>query len=371
MAKILIFANDESTIYNFRRELLAALIKDKFRVLVCCPFGEHSHEIERIGCELVDIKVERHGKNIFKEIRLAGKYLRILKKHSPDIVLTYTIKPNIYASIACQLAGIPYINNVTGLGSVFQNKGGLSKLLLLLQKIAYRKSSCVFFQNADNYKKMKECKVISDRIPVQILPGSGVNLELQAYVGFPEDDGITRFIIIARIRADKGYQEFFEAAEKLKFKYPDTEFHVVGWYEEDRLKAKVHDLMKKGIIIYHGSQVQEEVHRLIAKCNCLVHPSYHEGMANVLLEAAATGRPVIATRISGCREAFEEGISGYGCEAKDPKSLLEAMEKMVLTPYEVQERMGRVGRKKMEREFDRNIVVNVYRKQIRKTIREK
>lgn len=366
MTKVLILANDESTIIHFRKEILRTFIQQKFQVIVCYPLGEHAAELRQMGCETVNIAVSRHGKNVLQDLKLLRECKALIQQYKPDVVLTYTVKPNIYGSFACQSTKTPYINNITGLGSVLQSQSVLSKLILTLQKYAYKDSSCVFFQNSENYKSMLEAGVISPQTPVHILPGSGVNLQMQTYEEFPADDGITRFIIVSRVRADKGYNEFFDAAEKIKRNYPNTEFHVVGWYEEDALKQRVDELHDRGVIIYHGSKTQEEVHALIKNCSCLVHPSYHEGMANVLLEAAATGRPVIATDIPGCRETFEEGVTGFGCRVRDAESLAQAMEKLIHTPYDRQVEMGKRGRRKMEREFDRDFVAKAYIERITK-----
>lgn len=367
--KILIIANDESTILNFRQEILAIFVKEGFRVVVCYPFGENTKTIRDLKCHPVNLRVSRHGKNVFKDVALLNDCKRLLKKYKPDIVLTYTVKPNIYGSLACQMLHIPYINNVTGLGSILQKESGLSKIILKMQKIAYRKSSCVFFQNTENYERLLKAGVVKNDTPAQILPGSGVNLELMKYESFPENDGVTRFIIVSRIRADKGYNEFFDAAEHIKAKYPNTEFHVVGWYEEDNLRRRVDSLRKKRTITYHGKKLQDEVHELVKKCNCLIHPSYHEGMANALMEAAATGRPVIASDIPGCRETFEDGSTGFGCKVQDSDSLIETIEKFLTLSYEEQVGMGRRGREKMEKEFDRQFVAQQYIKQINKVER--
>ena len=371
MKRILIIANDESTILNFRCEIVACFVQAGFDVTVCYPLAENTESIACLGCKVENVNVSRHGKDVLKDIKFLFDCKKLIKKYQPDIVLTYTVKPNIYASIACRMTKTPYLNNVTGLGSVLQNGGALSKLILKLQKIGYRKSSCVFFQNVENRDKLKERGVIKESTPTVILPGSGVNLEKQKYEPFPADDGITRFVIVSRVRADKGYNEFFEAAQSIKQKYPNTEFHVIGWYEEENLTPVVDKLHKEGIIFYHGKKLQEEVHEIEKNCNCLVHPSYHEGMANVLLEAAATGRPVIASNIHGCIEAFEEGVTGFGCEPKSAASLSEAMEKMIHTPYEKQIEMGKLARRKMETEFDRQIVANKYIQMINKTLEEK
>ena len=362
--KLLLIVNDETTIYNFRREILRAFHDQGYDVSLCIPEGDHTKEIEACGCKVVNIEVQRHGTNPIQDLKFMNTCRRMIKEFKPDIVLTYTVKPNVYGSLACQREKVPYINNVTGLGTILQSDSPLARLMLLLQKMAYRKSSCVFFQNEANCDVLKEKGVISSHTPVEILPGSGVNLELHSFEPLRPDDGITRFIIVSRIREDKGYNEFFNAAERMKEKYPNTEFHVVGWYEEEKYKRRIDELVERGVIIYHAMQVQEEVHKLVVASDCSVLPTYHEGMANVLLEAAATGRPVIATRIPGCQEAFEDGITGFGCEVKNVDSLVEAMEKMINTPYEKRAEMGRLGRLKMEREFDRNFVALKYIKQI-------
>ena len=370
MAKLLIIANDETTIYNFRREILRAFSAAGHQVTLALPEGEHTEEIEACGCSVVNIAVNRRGKNPLQDLKLFRTCLQLIRTYSPDLVLTYTVKPNIYGSLACQLTQVPYLNNITGLGSILQKDSFLARMILGMQKLAYRRSSCVFFQNEANYRALLEKKVISDATPVEILPGSGVNLELHSFMPMRPDDGTLRFIIVSRLRDDKGYREFFEAAERVKQKYPHTEFHVVGWYEEGAYKTLVERLVEEGIIIYHGMQVQEEVHRLVAACDCSVLPSYHEGMANVLLEAAAAGRPVIASNIPGCRETFEEGVTGFGCEAKSADSLAQAMEKMILLPYAERVEMGIKGREKIEKEFDRRFVARRYLERIQAVLKQ-
>lgn len=368
--KVLIFANDETTLLNFRQEIIKAFVKEQFEVFACYPFGENTSMIENLGCKTINIEVSRHGTSVIKDFKYMLNCKRIIREQNPDVVLTYTVKPNIYASIACQITKTPYINNVTGLGSVLENNGILAKLVLKLQKIGYRKSSCVFFQNEENMNSLRSVGVVNDKTTTVVIPGSGVNLEKQRYEEFPENNGIIRFVIVSRVREDKGYNEFFEAAKAIKTKYPNTEFHVVGWYEEEKFKTVIEELERDGTIIYHGKKSQEEVHEIEKRCNCLVHPSYHEGMANVILEAAATGRPVIATDIPGCREAFEEGITGFSFHPKDSNSLIEAMEKFVNISYEEQVEMGKLGRKKMEKEFDRQIVAKKYIEEIYKVSEE-
>lgn len=358
--RILIIANDESTIYNFRREIISAFSTHGYDVTLCFPEGDHTSEIERCGCRIVNISVSRHGTNPFAEIGFLLTCIKLIRRNNPSVVLTYTIKPNIYGSLACQITKVPYINNVTGLGSVFQSNSLLARILVKMQRKAYRKSSCVFFQNEANFKLMLEKGVVSNNTPYEILPGSGVNLTLHSFEPMRSYDGTIRFIIVSRIRKDKGFDEFFKAAEAIKKEYPECEFRIVGWYEEDQYKAQLDRLEGEGIVKYYGKKTQEEVHQLIVDSDCVVLPSYHEGMANVLLEAASSGRPVIASNIPGCKETFDEGITGFGCEVKNAESLKCAMLRMINSPYEKRAEMGRLGRVKMEKEFDRSFVADKY-----------
>ena len=353
-------ANDETTIYNFRREIVESFVNSGHTVSVAYPLGKHTKEIESLGCNIIDCAVNRHGTNIREDVKLFFNYLKILKAQKPDVVLTYTVKPNIYGSLACQFKRIPYLNNITGLGTVLQKESVIAKLILFLQKIAYRKSACVFFQNQDNYEQLKKKKVIGEKCNAQILPGSGVNLKLHKFEEYPQEEKYVRFIFVSRLRADKGIEELFEAAQEVKDIYPKTECHIVGWYEEQKYEKRIDELEAKGIIVYHGTKTQEEVHQLIKESHCLVHPSHHEGMSNVLLEAAATGRPVIASNIPGCKETFDEGISGYAFEVKNAEMLKKQMIKFIELPYDEKKKMGINGRKKMEQQFDRQIVAKKY-----------
>ena len=370
MARILLLGNAEVGIIAFRRELIEALIARNFEVIVGFPFSVNADRVKALGCQIEDTIINRHGTNIVEDGKLLMRYVRLIKKYRPQVVLMFTIKPNIYASLACQFCGIPYINNVTGLGSSIQGNTVLARFVILLQKIAYRKSACVFFQNNENLMTLLRLGVIRQDTWARLLPGSGVNLSLHRYEPFPPDDGILRFVTIARIQKAKGYDILLPVAERIKEKYPNTEFHIVGWFEEKTFKEEMERLAQAKIIVYHGEMMQEEVHRLISRCNCLVHPTHHEGMSNVCLEAAASGRPILASDIPGCRETFDEGISGYGFKVKDAEALYLALEKFIHTPIEKQEEMGQRGRFKMEREFDRQIVVNGYLDEIEKIVRK-
>lgn len=368
MGKLLLLANDESTIYNFRREVVSAFVEEKHEVYLAYPLGEHTKQIRDLGCEIIPVKLSRHGTSIVADFRFCIECIKLIRHIKPDVVLTYTVKPNVYGSIACQLTDTKYINNVTGLGSMLQNDGIMARFILWLQKIGLRKSQCVFFQNEDNYKNFLKNNAIKDKTHCRVLPGSGVNLNLHCFEEYPSERNKNRFVIVSRIREDKGFNEFFRAAKNVKEKYPESEFHVVGWYEDDDYKRIIDSLVSDRIIIYHGKKDQTEVHQIIKECHCLVHPSYHEGMANVILEASASGRPVIASDIHGCIEGIEDGITGFTFKVKNAKDLESCMKKFIQLPYEQKSEMGRKARIKMEREFDRNFVIDAYKEEINKVI---
>lgn len=363
MKRILFLVNHHVVIYNFRRELVERLLDEGYEVFVSSPYGKRIDDLVQIGCHYVEANIDRHGINPAAELRLFRYYSKILRDIKPDVVLTYTVKPNIYGNLACKKLGIPSIANVTGLGTAIENSGIVRRILVQLYRVAFRDVQCVFFQNKqnerfflDNWVKMKRHSVI---------PGSGVNLTQHCFEEYPVDDGITRFLFIGRIMKDKGIEELIDAAITVKKRYKNVQFDAVGFYEED-YKNKAEELERLGVIRFHG--VQDDVHEFINNCSAVVLPSYHEGMANVLLEAASTGRPVLASNIPGCSETFDEGISGFGFEPKDSENLANALIKFINLPYEQKKVMGIAGRQKMEREFDRNIVVNAYLEEIDKII---
>ncbi len=358
--KVMMVANDESTILNFRKEIILALISDGLEVVVCYPLSSNVDQIRELGCRLRDVKVDRHGKNPLADIRLWKHFERLIREERPDVVLTYTVKPNVYGTMAAHKLKVPCVSNVTGLGSTLQNPSPIGSLVLFLQKKALRYSSCIFFQNKANRDKFIELGVLDQNAPAKVLPGSGVNLQKMSYVPYPEDDGVTRIAVVSRLRADKGYPELLEAFEGLDTHGLKVELHVVGWSEDDALLNIVTRLDDEGRVVYHGKISQEQVHTVVARCDCLIHPSHHEGMSNVLLEAAATGRVVLASDIPGCRETFDEGASGFGFEPGSAESIRKAMEKFLGLTRQERIEMGERGRAKVEKEFDRNIVAREY-----------
>lgn len=353
MKKILILVNDVTTLLQFRSELVQALDAEGNEVIVSVPKSDRISEIEALGARVVETEVSRHGKNPFKDLKLLKTYKKLLKEIQPDIVLTFTIKPNVYGGMACGKLKIPYIANVTGLG-VVGNGGIMQKLMLWLYKKGLKKAKCVFFQNRANEEFFKEKKVVSGN--TQLLPGSGVNVEKFAYMEYPEKI-TTNLVFVGRIIKDKGVFELAEVAEKLK-KRQDIQFTIVGDVEYGS-KNPFTNMQNVSCVGFH-----KDIKPYLKDAHAIVLPSYHEGMANVLLEAAACGRPILTSNIPGCRETLDEGVTGLGFEPKNVESLCKAIEKFVAFPYEQKSEMGKAGRKKMENEFNRQIVINKYVEQI-------
>ena len=362
MKKILILANKDITLLYFRKELIEKLVAEKNDVTVCFPKSDKVNEFINMGCKSIDIKMDRRGTNPVKDMGIIFNYLKILKETKPDIVLTFTIKPNLYGGFACRIKKIPYIANITGLGTALQNEGLLQKLTIFLYHIAFKKIKCCFMQNEDNMKFFEKHKIADGKR--KLLPGSGVNLEKYKLLEYPKENDDLEFLFIGRIMKEKGIDLYIETAKYIKSKYKNTKFHVIGYCEQD-YEGILEDLQKEEIIIYHGKQ--DNMIPFYKLSCCTIHPTYYpEGMSNVLLESAASGRPVITTDKPGCREIVDEGVTGFIVKPQDIESLKIAVEKFINMPYEEKVNMGLAGRRKVEKEFDRNIVIDAYMKEINK-----
>jgi len=355
--RILILTNVGAGLYKFRKELLERLINEEFDVSFSCIWDEFVPLLEKLGCKYISTPFNRRGKNVISDIRLFIRYYAIIKVRKPDVVLTYTIKPNIYGGIASRIKKIPYIVNITGLGTELQNDNLIRKSIESMYRVSLKKPACVFFQNATNREYFIKNKLISEDIKTETVPGSGVNTDQFSYADYPNSDGANCFVYIARIMRDKGIQELLEAAKGVKALYPGTIFNLVGGYDEN-YKQLIKEYEDNNIIKYHGEQ--NDIREYIISCHAIIHPSYHEGLSNVLLEAAATGRPILATNVAGCRETFDEGISGFGVEVKSAESLRDTIVKFISLPHEQKAAMGIAARKKVEREFNRSFVVDKY-----------
>lgn len=353
---ILLLTNNDVGLYKFRKELLMKLISLEWIIYVVLPKGEYFDQLQKIGCKCIDVAIDRRGINPIKDFCLFFRYLRLVKQIIPTVVLTYTIKPNIYGGIACRLSKKTYLANITGLGTSIENPGVLQRFVLQLYRIGVNGSRCTFFQNKNNMDYMVAYKVGGKK--KCLLPGSGVDLQSHYYRKYPSTEANISFISIMRIMRDKGIEEFLECAKQIKPQYPFTNFVLVGDYDDESYREQVERTHAEGIIEYLG--YRNDIDELIAQNHCLINPSYHEGMSNVLLEAAACGRPVIASQVSGCVETFDEGISGFGFEVCNTAALVECVERFINLPYEQKISMGVAGRCKVEKSFDRNIVISAY-----------
>lgn len=361
MRHIVVIDNETLSGYLFRKEILAGFLSEGYKVtFVGEPHG-YVQELETMGCRVIPVQTRRRGVNPFQDAYLFCRYLAILVRLKPEAVLTYTIKPNVYGGLACRLLRIRYYPNITGLGSPLFYPGLLQRLTSFLYKLGIGNATTVFFQNTSNEQFFRRRKLLSNRSSVVLLPGSGVNLQQHRFEAYPEEQRKLRLLVISRLMRDKGIDEILSAARKIKGEYPEVIFRLIGNYDgnyEEKIDAAVHD----GIIEFMGRV--SDVHSYIKNSHAVVHASYHEGMSNVLLEGAACGRPVIATDIPGCRETFVDGISGIACQPHNVDSLVSAIRAFIELPHAQKREMGRQGRKRMECQFDRRIVVEKYIKEI-------
>ena len=353
--KIALVGNSDHCIYNYRKELIEALLENGCEVFVLSPDGARVKEMIDMGCTYFETPMKPHGTNPIGDFKLMLLYKKLLKKISPDYVFTYTIKPNIYASIACRQLKIPSIANITGLGTAVENGGIMQKISCALYKFGLKGCQKVFFQNEENKNFMLQRGMVSGAY--EVLPGSGVNLKRFHVLDYPDGDEI-HFSFIARVMKEKGIDQYLDAARYFKKKYPNMYFHICGLCEqhyEDELKA----LQEQGIVVYHGMVSDiAEIHKF---CSCTVLPTYYpEGLCNVLLESLACGRPIITTDRAGCREVVEDGVNGFVVKQQDSNDLIEKIERFVSMSREEQMQLGLNGRRKIEQEFDRKIVEKRY-----------
>lgn len=350
--QILILANHSGGLYDFRKDLISEL-KKYASVTVAVPHNDRWDELLHLADRVIELPIDRRGMNPLHDSKLFRQYRAILKEFKPDLVLTYTIKPNIYGGLACRMAHIPYAVNITGLGSAIENGGWLKKFVLALYKPALKGARVIFFENTGNRDTLAATGVVP-RGRDAVLNGAGVNLDDYPYQSYPQE-GPVRFLFVGRVMHEKGVDELFAAAKRMKQEYSiDVEFHIVGSFEEG-YKPLMDELEQAGVVKYHG--YQSDMKRFYAMASCVVLPSYHEGMSNVLLEAAASGRPLITSDISGCREAVEDGISGYLCPAKDADALYGAMQRVMELSVEQRSEMGCRGRERMKQQFSKTAVV--------------
>lgn len=366
MKKVLVVGNNDVGLALFRIELIEKLVSEGYEVHFTVPYGDKVPLIEKTGAVYHEIDIDRRGMNPKKDLKLIFEYRKLMSKLQPDLVLTYTIKPNVYAGIVAARKKIPYIATITGLGSSLQGNGKKAQLIKMLYKVGLKKAALVFFQNEENKKFFLDNNIV-DEERTRRVNGSGVNTVKYSpeTVIKQEHDGVN-FLFISRIMRDKGAYEYIEAAKAVKATNPEANFQLLGFYDEDSIKSDVERGVQEGYLEYLGFSKDTRVE--MAQADCIVLPSYHEGMSNVLLEGAASGLPLVATDVSGCKETVDDKLTGFLCIPKDSQSLIEAIRKFLSLDKTQRIEMGKKGRDKVISEFDRNIVINSYFSEIKELI---
>ena len=372
--KILIISNTAQGLYNFRIGLLRALRDSKFEVCVVATKDEFVEKIERQGFKYIPVKhLDRKGVNPIKDIKLMLELHGIYKRERPDLVIHYTIKPNIYGSIACRLAGVKSFCVITGLGYVFIKKNVLLKVVKLLYRISFSFANKVFFLNNEDKELFIEQGIVSPAKSI-LLKGEGINIDYfspEFCQRFQKKGNNLSFLLIARMLWDKGVGEFVKAAEIVKKRFPDIEFQLLGPIDKGNPSGISENKIKEwegqgGLIKYLGTT--DDVRPFICKSDCVILPSYREGVPRSLLEAMAMAKPIITTDSVGCKEVIENGKNGFLIPIKNSKALAMAMIKMIELPEKKRREMGEYGRNKVIKEFDEKIIINTYLRIIQETI---
>lgn len=376
MAKpiIALLTNNDDDVYCFRKELIEALIADGFEMLISCPDGPKFELMKDIPYIYDNPDIDRRGTNPVKDFGLLMHYRKLFKKYRPAVVLTYTAKPNVYASIAAHWMGIPVINNLTGLGSVVNGSGMKQAFIMWMFKLAYQKSACMMFQNSTNMQVAIDQDMVKG--DYKLIPGSGVNTDRYPLQPYPaggdgkEGEPIV-FNYIGRVLHDKGVDDYIEAAKRIKAKYPQTEFNMLGFIEptEIHYEEDLRILGKQDIVQYRGSQ--KDVKPWVARAHATIHPStYGEGMSNVLLESASMGRFIITTNNPGCQETLEHEKTGFIYQGGNVDALVETIERFLAMPNETRQKMGEAGRERVKAQFSREFVIKAYKKKIRELLKK-
>lgn len=362
MNKVLVFANNSLGLYNFRFELLQELKECGFEVYFCVPEESINNAVQKIrvnDIQYIHTPMNRRGTNPKEDIKLIKLYDKIIREINPDIILTYTIKPNIYGNYVASKYKIPVIMNITGMGTSLST-GKFKFIIKKMYKYACSKSNTIFFQNKGNLNFFVKNNLV-DLKKTKLIPGSGVNIDKFIPRQIEKKENKIKFLFIGRLMKDKGIDEYLEVAKNITNKYKNTEFQILGSFEESKYK-EILETNKNTRIKYLGKS--NDVREEISQVDCIVNPSYHEGMSNVLLEAAAMGKPLIASDIPGCKEIIDDGVNGFLFEVKNVNDLEDKIIKFINLSNEKKVNMGKQSREKVLKEFDRNIVVNEYMKVI-------
>jgi glycosyltransferase involved in cell wall biosynthesis len=360
---IAIAINSSWNIYNFRSGLVRALVAAGYEVLAIAPADAHSERLSELGCRFVPIRMSARGTSPLEDAKLFLDYRRILKRHRPAAFLGYTIKPNVYGSLAAHSLGIPVINNIAGLGVTFLKHGLFQKLVRAMYRTALRRSRTVFFQNPDDRSLFVKAGLVRPR-QTELLPGSGIDLQRFAPAEQRRESGDSfAFLVVSRLLRSKGIAHYVSAAEALRKDFPRAEFRIAGIMEKGHREAVTEEEIQRwsaeGLIHYLGAL--DDVRPALAAADAVVLPTFYpEGTPRALLEAAAMGKPLIATDVPGCREVVEDGVNGFLCRPRDVESLAAAMSRMLRMSDGKRAAMGAASRAKAEREFDERIVIARY-----------
>lgn len=357
MSKILFLANHFITLHSFRKEMIQEMVNKGHDVWLSLPADSDNVYFEKIGCHIVETKISRRGINPIKDIKLIKDYKKIIEDIHPDIIFSFTIKPNIYGTLASASMSVRQVCNITGTGATFLKPGIVASICKMLYRISVKKAYKTFFQNTGDRDYFVQNGMVNEN-RIEMLPGSGCNLEQHAYKPLPSTEHLN-FIYIGRVMKLKGIDEYLACAKAIHEKYPNTTFYIAGWNEEPEYMTKVEEAQKMGHVDYLG--FRKDIDQWIEKCHCTILASYGgEGVPNVLLESAATGRICIASNINGSRDVVEDGKTGYLFEKGNAVDLISKVEKFINLPDNEKALMGKAGRKKVEDEFNREIVINKY-----------
>ena len=365
--KIAIVINTSWNIYNFRLGMIKEFLNDGHEVVAIAPKDDYSQKLIDEGCTYMDLPMQNKGVNPLKDFSLFLRMRNIYKKSDADIFLQYTIKPNIYGTMAASSIGKPVINNVSGLGTIFIRENLISKIGKTLYRFSFKYAQKVFFQNRDDLQLFISSKIIKLN-QATIIPGSGI--DLQKFVPSYNESRNLRFVMASRLIKDKGIYEYVEAAQIIKKKFTEVQFTLCGFIEEESglgvsLK-EIENWQLDGIINYVGST--DDIRKVYKSHDVVILPSYREGTPKSLLEAAAMAKPIITTNVPGCKEVVKQGINGFLCKMKDGDSLANAIEKIISLQPEERKLMGGRGRELMEEKFDQKIVIDQYKKTIKEVL---
>lgn len=355
--KVMIVLNTAWNLVNFRTGLIRALVKAGYEVVAVAPSDKYADGLSTLGCRYIHLPMDNNGTHPVRDLLLFCRLFYLLRSERPNVFLGYTVKPNVYGSLAAHAFGIPVINNIAGLGTVFIRGGWLSILVKGLYRLALSRSRKVFFQNNDDRQLFIVSRLVREDV-ADLLPGSGIDLIKFSPSPLPANSRV-RFLLIARMLWDKGVGEFVEAARLLKERGVDADFYLLGVLDLQNPAAisrqQINAWVAEGVVRYLGET--ENVRLEIAHADCIVLPSYREGTPRALLEAAAMARPIVTTDAVGCRNVVDDGINGFLCKPKDSSDLADKMLRILSMPHAEREAMGLRGREKVEREFDENIVI--------------